>query len=188
MPLDAEGALSGYLAVFTEAGFRRHHALRDAMMSVSDMVGLAIAEERARRAAERARQAAEDAARAKSQFLANMSHGEIRTPMNGVLGMLDLLATTTLDHQQSEYVSVAQSSAESLLTVINDILDFSRIEAGKVHIEHIDFDLVDLVEDVTALFAGQAAARGVELACFLPPGMPAQVVGDPTDCGRCCPT
>ncbi|MEI2762568.1 MAG: histidine kinase dimerization/phospho-acceptor domain-containing protein [Methanothrix soehngenii] len=131
------------------------------------------------RATEPAREAAEEAARAKSQFLANMSH-EIRTPMNGVLGMLDLLGVTDLDDRQREYVSIAQSSAEMLLTVINDILDFSKIEAGKVQLEDIPFDVRETTEEVAALFSAQAAGKGLELSCYVQTDMPTSVRGDPT--------
>ena len=98
---------------------------------------------------------AEQALRVKSEFLAAMSH-EIRTPMNGVIGMLHLLQDEALTSHQQHRVDLAMSSANSLLSLINDILDFSKIEAGKLRLEALDFNLRDLLEEVTESFAGRA--------------------------------
>jgi two-component system sensor histidine kinase/response regulator len=125
-----------------------------------------------------ARDAALASTRAKSEFLANMSH-EIRTPMNGVLGMVHLLQKTSLDARQHEYSGMIQSSAEALLTVINDILDFSKIEAGKLIIQEEPFDLLLLMEEVTALFGERAHQKGLELTCLYPPDFPSLLLGDP---------
>lgn len=122
---------------------------------------------------------AQAANRAKSQFLANMSH-EIRTPMNGVLGMAQLLQTTALSGKQRKYLDTLCLSGENLLAVINDILDISKIEAGKIQIESMEFDLKDLVELTAGQFAGQAKNKGLQFICKLPEDVPAILRGDPT--------
>ncbi|HTU57071.1 MAG TPA: histidine kinase dimerization/phospho-acceptor domain-containing protein, partial [Polyangiales bacterium] len=122
---------------------------------------------------------AQAATRAKAEFLANMSH-EIRTPMNGVIGMLDLLHLERLEPEASSMLQTARGSADSLLGLINDVLDFSKIDAGKLTLEKIDFDLRPLAEEVATLFTQQASARGVEVACVVHNGVPARLGGDPT--------
>jgi len=109
-----------------------------------------------------ARDQAQEASIQKSQFLANMSH-EIRTPLNGVLGMAQAMQMDELPPQQSERLSVIRSSGEMLLAVLNDILDISKIEAGKLELETVEFDLGDLVESVQAIFAPTAASKGLYL-------------------------
>lgn len=122
--------------------------------------------------------AAEAANRAKSEFLANMSH-EIRTPLNGVMGMLELLGTTTLDDRQTRFVRLARSSSEALLALINQILDFSKIEAGCVELEHVEFRLRPLVEDLAEVLGHRAHTKGIELACRIHGNVPDLVAGDP---------
>ncbi|HEX2835599.1 MAG TPA: response regulator [Thermoanaerobaculia bacterium] len=135
-----DGRIEGYEAIARDITYRR-----------------GIEEELAR-----TRDAALQSARAKSEFLANVSH-EVRTPLNGVLGMTDFLLGTELTPEQREYAELIRSSAENLLAIVNDVLDLSRVEAGKLTIEPIDFDLDELIDSVCEQFAARASEKRLKL-------------------------
>jgi PAS domain S-box-containing protein len=179
VPIVSAGATLGILFLYTDPYPVQLDSRLAMLQQVGDMLALALLQEQAKMALETARDAAEQAAKTKTEFLANMSH-EIRTPMNGVLGMLDILKDTEMTREQEDLVETAANSAESLLTIINDILDFSKLEAGKLELEQIEFNLSALVEEVCALMSVRAHAKGLELNCFLPPSLPQRWHGDPS--------
>jgi PAS domain S-box-containing protein len=124
-----------------------------------------------------ARENAESTARAKTEFLATMSH-EVRTPMNGVLGIAELLLDTPLNAEQRDHVDTILRSGEALQTILNDILDLSKIEAGKLELEALAYDPAQAIKDVFALYAPRASAKGLHLTLDLSPDLPHDVVGD----------
>ena len=133
--------------------------------------------------AEMARRHAEETTEAKSMFLANMSH-EIRTPMNAIIGMAHLALRTDLDAKQKDYVEKIHKAGISLLGIINDILDFSKIEAGKLNIEQVDFNLDDVLNNISAVTTDKADEKGLEFLFRAPPDIPRYLNGDPLRLGQ----
>jgi len=151
-----DGAITGHLAIIQDITARR--VLEDEMKRAQDL--------------------AEEASRMKSDFLANMSH-EIRTPMNAIIGMTHLALTTELTARQRDYLTKIRVSGTHLLNVINDILDISKIEAGRLDIEHIEFELEATLATAVNLIGEKAAEKGLELILDVAADVPVNLVGDP---------
>lgn len=172
----AGGALRDYLATF----MRMTHEGRDGTMGwLVDITERKVAETAMRQAKE----IAEEATRAKSDFLANMSH-EIRTPMNAIIGMSHLALQTEMEPRQHHYVEQVHRAAENLLGIINDILDFSKIEAGKLELEHTDFRLEDVMDNLANMVGMKAEEKALELLFAVDADVPGALVGDPLRLGQ----
>ncbi|MCX6216826.1 PAS domain S-box protein [Spirosoma sp.] len=125
-----------------------------------------------------AKQEAEHSARVKELFLANMSH-EIRTPMNAILNLGQQITKTSLTEHQQFFIGMINTAASNLLVIINDILDFSKIEAGELSLEHINFDLADLIEQAVLVMTHDAEKKGLVISTEVSPGLPPTLLGDP---------
>jgi len=153
---DREGKITGLIGVGHDITHRKH----------------------AEKEREKLIESSEAANRAKSTFLANMSH-EIRTPMNGVIGMASLLRNTRLDETQKHYVDLLQKSGEFLLAIINNVLDLSKIEANKLELEALDFDLHELLDRVSDIISIKAQDKNIDFICTIAPDVPTLLIGDP---------
>ena len=149
----------------------------EVLSSLAESFALSLALARKQADLEAARVAAESADRAKSMFLATMSH-EIRSPMTVIVGMAELLGDTRLDRAQQEYVAGVRGASQALLRIIDDILDFSKAEAGRLTLENAELELRSLVGDVLDLLAAKAQTKGLEIVGEVSPQVPARFFGD----------
>ncbi|MCG8608899.1 MAG: response regulator, partial [Pseudomonadales bacterium] len=168
------GAIGEDTAVAAMKAGANDYVMKDNMARLAPAVERELGEAQIRREHKRIQQAN----LAKSLFLANMSH-EIRTPMNGVVGMASLLLDTDLTGEQREYANAIQASADALLEIVNDILDISKIEAGKLEIDPIAFNVRDTLAEVAELLSLKARDKNLPLYLHIDSSVPANVIGDP---------
>lgn len=176
-PVVIRDELVAVLEFFSFERLERDDSLLTVLRSVGEQIGRVIERRRAEEQLHAAWGAAKAANRAKSDFLANVSH-EIRTPMNGIIGMTELLLDTALSPTQQEYLKIVQLSGESLLELINDILDFSRIEAGKMELDVVSFDIREVLGDTMRLLSPRAHSKDLEIALSVSQDVPATLIGD----------
>lgn len=177
-PVLSDGHAVAVLEFFDQNIHKVDDSLIATLSQIGAQLGLVFERKKSQLALESAKDEADAANSAKSMFLATMSH-EIRTPMNGVIGMIDLLRTTKLEHDQQSLVATVRESAFSLLNIINDILDFSKIEAGKLEIEEVKVSVRDILEGVTETLLPIVSKKQLHLHLFIDPDIPDAIVSDP---------
>jgi PAS domain S-box-containing protein len=177
-PVLVDERIIGVLEFFSRRTEQADEDLLTIMAHIGSQLGQVIIRQRAEEDLRRAKAAAESANRAKSEFLATMSH-EMRTPMNAILGMADLLSESQLPEEQRAYVRIFQKAGGNLLILINDILDLSKAESGHVELESIGFDLHSFLEKIIEMMASRTQDRGLKLTLEVLPNVPTGLVGDP---------
>ena len=177
VPIKQGGRVLGVLNLYLPHQHGQSEEEAVFLRQVADILSLGIQRCYTEEALVLAKDAAEAASRAKSDFLATMSH-EIRTPMNGILGMTELMQESDLSEEHAEYLNVISQSGQHLLAIINDILDLSRIEAQKLELEALPFDLEATAQDAIQMIGSQAEGKGLELALYFAPDCPQHLIGD----------
>ena len=177
-PIVVEGQIIGILEFYSLYTAQLDEELLSMMGHIGSQLGQVIRRQRAEEELRRAKASAESANRAKSDFLATMSH-EMRTPMNAILGMADLLSESSLHEEQRGYVDISQKAGANLLALISDILDLAKVESGRFELESINFDLRALLEKIIDMMLSRAQDRGLRLTLEIRPDVPSGLVGDP---------
>ncbi|MBF0337502.1 MAG: response regulator [Nitrospirae bacterium] len=183
VPIITRDSTLGVINVNIDAGHGKDKTEEQLLLMFADTLAAIIQRKRTDEKLLAAMQEAESANRAKTDFLANMSH-EIRTPMNAIVGLGHLALQTDLSAKQRDYLTKIQSSAKSLLAIINDMLDLSKIEAGKLELEIIGFDLRNVLDNIVTMLAARAEEKGIEIILSADKDVPSLLIGDPLRIGQ----